>query len=215
MLTTLSSDQIVFPNVNKAFNEPNGLLCAGGNLEVDTLLKAYQQGIFPWFDELPILWWSPDPRMVLLSESLHLSRSMKKWLKQSTFHITWDVCFDRVVQKCADSRQEGTWITEDMQAAYNRLHQAGYAHSIEIWDDRELVGGLYGPALGHVFFGESMFSKKDNASKMALWALAHSKYRLIDCQFHTPHLEAMGAHLMTRSHYLACLEKELAYDDRI
>ncbi len=204
------SNPVTFPCVEKSLKEPNGLLCAGGNLQIPALLAAYQRGIFPWFNEYPILWWSPDPRMVLFSEELHLSKSMKKWLKRSHFHTTWNTCFESVVEQCSTARQEGTWITEEMKQAYLKLHQAGFSHSIEVWEDEELVGGLYGPALGSIFFGESMFSKKPNASKMALWVLSKSNYRLIDCQFHTPHLEAMGARLISRQDYLTLLEQGIS-----
>lgn len=191
--------------------EPEGLLCAGGNLNVSTLLTAYKRGIFPWYSEgQPLLWWSPDPRMVLFPENIHISTSMKKWLKKTALTFTWNTCFARIVEESANLRQDGTWITPKMKQAYIHLHQAGFAQSIEIWEDKQLVGGLYGPTIGQFFFGESMFSRVPNASKMALILLARSqKFKIIDCQFHTPHLESMGATLIPRKTYLLLLKKWL------
>lgn len=199
-----------FPPVEHALNEPDGLLCAGGNLSVDTLASAYRQGIFPWFsDDQPILWWSPDPRMILTPGTLRISKSMQKLLRQQRngkrFKLTANQSFAEVIQACAEIRQEqeGTWITEDMQSAYIDFHQAGYAHSIEVWLDNSLVGGLYGIAMGRVFFGESMFSRESNTSKLALIALLQTElFDVVDCQVHTKHLESLGAHLLPRISFI-------------
>ena len=198
-----------FPSVEHALKEPDGLLCAGGNLSVSTLVSAYQQGIFPWFsDGQPILWWSPDPRMILTPEALRISKSMRKLLRQqrngARFQLTVDRAFSKVIQACAAIRQrrEGTWITDDMQSAYIAFHQAGYAHSVEVWLDDSLVGGLYGIAMGRVFFGESMFSRESNTSKLALIKLVQTElFDIVDCQVHTPHLESLGAYLLPRKSF--------------
>ena len=196
-----------FPPVNKICKTHEGILCAGGNLEITTLLDAYSKGIFPWYNKGdPILWWSPDSRMVLMPENIHISSSMKKWLKKTTFTIKTDTDFSATINACANYRDEGTWIHDDMITAYTKLHHAGFAHSIEIWNEEELCGGLYGVALGKAFFGESMFSRTTNASKMALIYLAQcGLYNIIDCQNHTYHLESMGAKLITREDYLKLL----------
>ncbi len=209
MLNWLDKNTPSFPEPATALRKPEGLLCAGGNLDVETLLKAYQQGIFPWFNEdQPILWWSPDPRMVLFPSHLHISTSMKKWLKKSLFTLTWNNAFESVVCACAHHRSDGTWITDEMIDAYVQLHKQGCAQSVEIWDKNELVGGLYGPFIGEVFFGESMFSLVTNASKMALINLAQSNhFKLIDCQFQTAHLQSLGAGLISREQYLKYLKK--------
>ena len=199
-----------FPPVEHALKEPDGLLCAGGNLSVDTLASAYRQGIFPWFsDDQPILWWSPDPRMMLTPETLRISKSMRKLLRQQRngerFRLTANQSFAEVIQACAEIRQkhEGTWITEDMQSAYIDLYRAGYAHSIEVWSDDSLVGGLYGVAMGRVFFGESMFSRESNTSKLALILLLQTAlFDVVDCQVHTHHLESLGAQLVSRKSFI-------------
>ena len=195
-----------FPPVEHALTEPDGLLCAGGNLCADTLIRAYQHGIFPWFsDGQPILWWSPDPRMILTLEDLHISKSMRKLMRQQRYQLTANRAFPEVIKTCAESRHahEGTWITDDMQSAYINLHKAGYACSIEVWFEGELVGGLYGVAMGRVFFGESMFSREPNTSKLALIALMQSaRFDLVDCQVHTPHLESLGAQLIPRISFI-------------
>ncbi len=199
-----------FPPVEHALKEPDGLLCAGGNLSVDTLASAYRQGIFPWFsDGQPILWWSPDPRMILTPETLRVSKSMRKLLRQQRngkqFQLTANHAFTKVIQACAEIREEheGTWITDDMQTAYMDFHKAGYAHSIEVWLDDSLVGGLYGIAMGRVFFGESMFSRESNTSKLALISLLQTElFDVVDCQVHTPHLESLGAHLIPRNAFI-------------
>ena len=187
-----------FPETSSALKEPNGLLAAGGALSIDWLLAAYRQGIFPWFsDDEPILWWTPAPRTVLLPDSFHLSKSLRKLIRQKTYRITQNLAFSSVIRHCAEMRddQSGTWIIDPMINAYLAMHQAGYAHSIECWnDDDQLVGGLYGISLGRVFFGESMFSRVNNASKLCLHHLAHSgSYEIIDCQMTTAHLMSLGA----------------------
>ncbi len=195
-----------FPSTKEALEEPNGLLAAGGLLTTPWLLKAYQSGIFPWFsDNEPLLWWSPAPRTVLFPEDLHISRSFRKFLIKTNFKITINQCFTEVIKNCSAPRKETneTWICEDMIAAYSNLHTEGYAHSIECWDtNNALIGGLYGVAIGEVFFGESMFSKADNASKCCLKALVDSdKYKMIDCQMSTSHLVSLGAQDISRDKF--------------
>ena len=198
-----------FPDTNTALDDPNGLLAVGGALTVKSILKAYTKGIFPWFSEnQPILWWSPSPRMILDPSDIHCSRSLRKLSRKKLFTITVDTAFEEVIDHCADIErpdQEGTWITEDMREAYVALYNKGYAHSIEAWQDSHLVGGLYGIALGGVFFGESMFSLVSGASKMAFATLAQQlkawQFTLIDCQIHTPYLESFGAREVERSQF--------------
>lgn len=197
---------------------PQGLIAAGGDLSRDRLLCAYRQGIFPWnaHDE-PLLWWSPDPRMVLFPDELRVTRSLAKTARQPHWDIRWDQNFSAVIRACAHmprSGQNGTWITPAMQEAYEDLFDAGFAHCIEVWREEMLVGGLYGVALGGVFFGESMFSRVRDASKLALLHLcAHLQQQhvgLIDCQMYTPHLASLGARLISRRHFRALLERYLA-----
>ncbi len=202
-----------FPPLASALREPDGLLAAGGDLAPERLLRAYRQGIFPWFGPgEPILWWSPDPRAVIYPEHLHVSRRLARTLRQGRFAISYDTCFSRVVEACAAPRAEsrGTWITPRMQAAYARLHALGHAHSIEVWHDRSLVGGLYGVALGRVFFGESMFSRERDASKVALAHLCarlrHLGIGLLDCQVVSEHLSRMGAVQLPRDRFVALLD---------
>ena len=198
-----------FPPIEQALKDPNGLLAAGGDLSVPRLLKAYTLGIFPWFDEeQPILWWSPDPRAVLFPQDLHISRSLHKTLRSRRFTVTFDRAFEAVISNCSLPRRgsQGTWITEDIISAYVALHQRGYAHSVECWNaDGELVGGLYGIALGRLFFGESMFSRATDASKVAFVHLVEQLkewgFPLIDCQVMNPHLASLGAGLMPRSEF--------------
>ena len=197
-----------FPPLEAAEDEPNGLLAVGGDLSTPRLLNAYRHGIFPWFSEgQPILWWSPNPRMVLFPDRLRVSRSLKKALRNKPFEITFDSRFDAVIRACSRPRKgdPGTWITPEMQGAYSRLHTQGHAHSVEVWQQGQLVGGLYGIALGRVFFGESMFSRVTNASKIALTALCSSALdwgiELIDCQVYTDHLLSMGAEEITRENF--------------
>lgn len=208
MLTWLQRDSLQFPPLAKAMREPNGLLAAGGDLSADRLISAYRHGCFPWFqDGQPILWWSPDPRTVLLPNELHVSRSLAKLLRQQRYRVSFDQDFAAVISACAGPRSyaDGTWITQGMQDAYLQLHQRGIAHSVEVWLDDELVGGLYGLAMGQLFFGESMFSRTDNASKVGFATLATHLVKwgfvLIDCQMPTSHLQSLGAYAIPRSEY--------------
>ena len=201
-------EHLVFPDPELA--EPEGLLAVGGDLSAGRLLLAYSEGVFPWYsDDTPILWYSPHRRFVLFPDELYISSSMKRLINSGRFKVTFDTCFADVIEACSSvSRkdQDGTWITREMKAAYINLHQLGHAHSIEVWQDDELVGGMYGVAVGDVFCGESMFSNVSNASKMALISLIKSgKYKLLDCQVHTDHLESMGARMISRKEYMAML----------
>ena len=200
----------LFPPTSQALREPNGLLAVGGDLQPETLISAYAQGIFPWYNEgEDILWWSPDPRLVLRSAKVRISRSMRKALKTSDWTLSYDDDFNAVIHHCAcvdrGGRETGTWITEAMQDAYLRLHKLGVAHSVEVREHGHLVGGLYGVLLGNMFFGESMFSLQTNASKVALIALSRACYNsdieLIDCQVENPHLLSLGADLMSREDF--------------
>lgn len=189
-----------FPDVSLAEREPNGLLAVGGDLSPQRLINAYLQGIFPWFSEgEPILWWSPDPRTVLFPESIKISRSLRKTLKKQLYSVTFDRDFEAVIRACAEPRDSspGTWLLPEMIQAYHRQHELGLAHSVEVWQDAELVGGLYGMALGGVFFGESMFSRLSDTSKIALVHLSRTLqewgYKMIDCQVYTQHLASLGA----------------------
>ena len=205
-------DYLAFPSVENS-NE-DGLLAHGGDLEVSTLVSAYAQGIFPWFnDDQPILWWSPDPRMVLYPENVKISRSLRKTIRQNRFDIRCNTQFERIISNCAlrgapslEEVTEETWITESVHTAYQQLHAEGYAHSIEVYEDNQLVGGLYGLALGDVFFGESMFSLVSNASKVALSALCaylgEQNFKVIDCQVSSDHLFSMGAEEITRVDFI-------------
>jgi leucyl/phenylalanyl-tRNA--protein transferase len=209
MIPILGSDpESSFPPVEQALEYPQGLLAAGGDLSPARLIKAYQHGIFPWYSEdQPILWWSPAPRCVIYPSDVHVSRRLRRHYNQGRFSLTADLEFDRVIKACAEPRvqQEGTWITHDMTMAYNRLHQMGVAHSVEVWADNELAGGIYGLALGRIFFGESMFSRTQDASKIALVALCHQlrqwKFTLMDCQITNPHLVSMGAIEISRGEF--------------
>ena len=199
-----------FPEVECALQHPNGLLAVGGDLSSERLLHAYRQGIFPWFSEgQPILWWAPDPRAVLLPGGIRISRSLRKTLRQDCFTLSADAAFAEVIRQCAAPRDagDGTWITPHMIDAYRRLHALGHARSIEVWQDTNLVGGLYGVALGRVFFGESMFSRARDASKTALVALTRLGYRLIDCQLPNAHLMSLGAQNVPRRWFNACLDR--------
>lgn len=196
----LDEHGIEFPPLDSALEDPNGLIAAGGDLSAARLVEAYRRGIFPWFDEgQPILWWSPNPRTVLFPERIHISRSMRKLLKKQTFEVTADQAFTEVIDYCAQLREDtsGTWITPEMMDAYCELHRQGVAHSIEVWQQGELVGGLYGIGLGRLFFGESMFSLASNASKIAFIHLAKQcqswQFGLIDCQMASDHLFSLGA----------------------
>lgn len=211
-----------FPPVAAALREPDGLLAAGGDLSLERLLDAYAHGIFPWFSPgEPILWWSPDPRMVLLPEAFKISRSLAKRLKRPDYEIRVDCAFAEVVRACAAPRagQSGTWIGPAMQAAYGRLHEAGYAHSVETWLDGRLVGGLYGVALGRAFFGESMFTRIADGSKLALAHLVRQLQRwgfgLVDCQMVTGHLASLGARPLPRAEFSASLNELAAQPGRV
>ena len=201
-----------FPPLELALAEPNGLLAAGGDLSTERLLEAYRQGVFPWFNAgEPILWWSPDPRMVLFPDEFKVSRSLRRRLRRDDYAIRVDTAFEAVMRACAEPRagQDGTWISEAMIAAYGRLHAAGHAHSVETWIDGELVGGLYGIALGRAFFGESMFTRVTDGSKLALAHLVAQlkrwQYGLIDCQMVTGHLASLGARPIPRGVFSARL----------
>jgi leucyl/phenylalanyl-tRNA--protein transferase len=201
-----------FPNPERALTEPDGLLAVGGSLSPARLLRAYRQGIFPWYsDGQPILWWSPDPRTVLFPKHIKISRSLRKTLKKGLFSVTMDKNFADVVESCSEPRQGqvGTWITTDIQAAYTQLHRLGYAHSVEVWHKDYLVGGLYGIAIGRVFYCESMFSRMNDASKVALVHLCRylerCQFALIDCQMHTSHLISLGAKNIPRRNFLTLL----------
>jgi leucyl/phenylalanyl-tRNA--protein transferase len=198
-----------FPPVETALTDPDGLLCAGGDLSPARLLEAYRRGIFPWFSEgQPILWWSPDPRTVLYPAEFKVSRSLAKTIRNRGFAVSVDRAFAEVMANCADERlrPEGTWISPQMRAAYQRLHELGLAHSYETWDGGRLVGGLYGVELGQAFFGESMFSMERDASKVALAALVRAMNgrngRLIDCQVASAHLESLGARSIPRRQFV-------------
>ena len=202
-------DRPIFPNPELA--EPDGLLAIGGDLSTERLLLAYRSGIFPWYsDETPILWYAPHERFVLYRDELNISSSMKRFLREDPFKITMDTCFEKVIEACSiveREGQDGTWITDDMKNAYINMHREGYARSIEVWQQDELVGGMYGVPIGNIFCGESMFSKVSNASKAALIHLCQSGlYNLIDCQVYTDHLASMGAHMISQKDYMALLQ---------
>ncbi|HRH82102.1 MAG TPA: leucyl/phenylalanyl-tRNA--protein transferase [Thiobacillaceae bacterium] len=201
-----------FPPLSQALAEPNGLLAAGGDLSAPRLLAAYRRGIFPWFNPgEPVLWWSPDPRMVLFPDEFKLSRSLKKTLRRADHEVRTDTAFQEVMRACAEPRQghSGSWITADMLAAYTRLFTAGHAHSVETWRQGRLVGGLYGVAVGCAFYGESMFARETDASKIALAHLVAQlrrwDYGLIDCQMHTRHLASLGAREIPRGRFVSLL----------
>ncbi len=209
-----------FPDIGLALKDPDGLLAVGGKLSTKRLLNAYRQGIFPWYsDDQPVLWWSPNPRLVLFPDKLHISRSLAKLIRRQVFDISFDQAFDRVIEACAASRrdQEGTWITAEMKTAYQALHQQGVAHSVEAWQNGELVGGLYGLGIGRAFFGESMFTRVSNASKVAFAALVRRlrrhQYQLIDCQVTTGHLLSLGAEEIPRARFAELLHQACRHDD--
>ena len=215
-------DEQPFPDPEHALREPDGLLAIGGSLNPGRLLRAYRQGIFPWYcSGQPILWWSPDPRTVLFPERIRISRSLRKVIRKNRFRITTDTCFATVMERCSEPRGQdpGTWITPEMHAAYRHLHHLGHAHCVETWQDEHLVGGLYGVAIGRVFFGESMFSRVSNASKIALVALVEQlrrwEFALIDCQMHTEHLARMGARRIPRPGFTRLLRRSCDFPGRI
>ncbi|ODM25004.1 leucyl/phenylalanyl-tRNA--protein transferase [Acetivibrio mesophilus] len=208
------SKELIFPHPSLA-NE-DGILAVGGDLSCERLLLAYRNGIFPWFTEDdPILWWSPDPRCVLFPKDIKISKSMKKFLRKQLYEVTFDTCFKDVITMCAELRRDNTWITSDIIDSYCKLHNLGFAHSIETWHEGALVGGLYGVSLGKCFFGESMFSVMENASKTALITLSQKleekDFLLIDCQVHSKHLESLGAVNIDRDKFLKYLERGLAH----
>ncbi|MBV1914847.1 MAG: leucyl/phenylalanyl-tRNA--protein transferase [Pseudomonadales bacterium] len=205
-----------FPPVTTALDEPNGLLAAGGDLSPERIQSAYQQGIFPWFEQdQPILWWSPNPRSVIYTDQFKPSRSLLKTIRKNRYQITFDRAFDEVINACAEPRagQADTWITADMISAYNQLHKLGIAHSIESWSDDQLVGGLYGLSIGQVFFGESMFSRSTDASKVAFATMVNWLkswgYSLIDCQVSNPHLSSLGAVELPREQFIKELSQRV------
>ncbi|WP_120995319.1 leucyl/phenylalanyl-tRNA--protein transferase [Stutzerimonas urumqiensis] len=216
MLNWLPRDRYLFPPLEAALKKPNGLLAAGGDLSPGRLVAAYRHGCFPWFQEgQPPLWWSPDPRMVLYPSELHVSRSLRKTMRRGQFEVSFDRCFRNVIEACARPRlyAEGTWITSAMQDAYVTLHEQGIAHSVEVWQDERLVGGLYGLSMGRLFFGESMFSTVTDASKVGFVTLVERlkewEFELIDCQMHTGHLASLGARPIARAQFRQCLERGL------
>ena len=208
--------EILFPYPELA--DEDGLLVVGGDLSPERVLLAYQNGIFPWYSsDSPILWWSPDPRFVLFPEKLKVSSSMKKFLKKTGYKVTFDTAFKDVISSCASMREEsGTWITAEMQNAYCRLHELNLAHSVEVWENDELVGGLYGVSIGRCFFGESMFSKKSNSSKTGFITLVNflkeKGFLIIDCQVHTNYLESLGAEHIPRKEFLKIIKNGFEFE---
>jgi leucyl/phenylalanyl-tRNA--protein transferase len=203
-----------FPDVELAETEPNGLLAVGGDLTPERLINAYRHGIFPWYSEdEPILWWSPDPRTVLYPENFKITRSLRKTLKKGLFHVSFDHAFKQVIRACSEPRRDspGTWLLPEMIEAYLQLHELGIAHSVETWQDDRLVGGLYGVALGGVFYGESMFSRVSDSSKVALAHLCSllidMDFHLVDCQVYTDHLISLGAEEISRARFCLHLEE--------
>ena len=219
----LSDEQLdVFPDVELALTDPDGLLAVGGDLSTKRLLAAYAKGIFPWYsDDQPIMWWSPDPRSILKLDDFKISRSLNKTLKKNIFHVTMDTAFNDVIRACAKTRKDGfgTWITAEMLDAYCELHRLGYAHSVECWFEQKLVGGLYGLSLGHAFFGESMFTLKTDASKVALAFLVKQlkqwQFDFIDAQVSSEHMTRLGAKEIPRSQFIHELQHTLQYSSRI
>lgn len=202
-----------FPPLRNALRDPNGLLAVGGCLSSERLINAYQHGVFPWFSgDEPILWWSPNPRLVLFPEKLQISKRLSKTIRQNKFNLTVNQNFDSVISKCAELRAnaEGTWISEEIKLAYSKLHREGVAHSFEAWQHGKLVGGLYGIALGKVFFGESMFHTVSDASKVAfaycVESLKAQNFQLIDCQVHSEHLVSLGAEEILRDEFSKLLK---------
>lgn len=214
----LTSSLIYFPHPNSA-NE-DGLLAVGGDLNPDRLLLAYQCGIFPWYNEDPILWWFTHPRCVLFPSKIKVAKSMNSYFNQKKFKVSYNCCFEQVIRNCQSTdrpEQEGTWINNDIIASYTELHKQGYAHSVEVWSDKELVGGLYGIAIGKIFYGESMFSFANNASKFGFISLVRllqlKKFKLIDCQQETQHLKSMGAELISKDSFWRYLKNNMLEQD--
>lgn len=215
-LTLLDETCVAFPPTSQALTEPDGLLALGGRLTPEWLLTAYRQGIFPWYSEdQPVLWWSPSPRCVVFPDQIRFSRSLRKTIRRGHFQVTFDRDFAGVIDGCAGPRADGsgTWITEEMRSAYILMHQLGHAHSVEVWQDSALVGGLYGIAIGRVFFGESMFHRATDASKVAFACLVRQLQawgcRLMDCQVSNPHLMSLGATEIPREDFEAALAREV------
>jgi len=213
------AEAVPFPEPETA--DAHGLLAYGGDLRPERLLSAYARGIFPWYDEDPILWFSPDPRMVLVPSELRVNRSLAKNLRRGRYEVRFDTAFEDVIERCAEAPrpgQDGTWITDDMRAAYGELHRLGFAHSCESWQDGRLVGGIYGVSLGAAFFGESMFSEASDASKVAFVTLVRQletwEFHFLDCQVHTDLTESLGATEWPRSDFLAALARALTYPTR-
>lgn len=210
-LPQLDPVRLWFPPVEGALDQPNGLLAFGGDLRPDRLLAAYRRGIFPWYDEPPILWWSPDPRAVIYPDTLHISRSLRKTLRRSTFTVSMDRAFPQVMAGCAE--RDSTWITRDMQRAYALMFELGRSHSVEVWRDDRLVGGLYGMAIGRVFYGESMFSRETDASKVALVYLCGQlqawDFKVIDCQVGNDHTRSLGATDISRNKFCRLLSENI------
>lgn len=210
----MGNSMITFPDPSHA--DHDGLLAAGGDLQPQTLLAAYSKGIFPWYaEDQPILWWAPDPRMVLFPSEFHCSKRLARRLRQDIYRISFDEGFDTVIQACAETPRQGengTWIFPEMIAAYNRMHVLGHAHSVEVWQGDDLVGGLYGVLLNQTFFAESMFSTAVDASKVALASLCEraleENWKLIDCQFHTGHLKSLGAREISRNNFMKLINDE-------
>jgi leucyl/phenylalanyl-tRNA--protein transferase len=206
-------DELVFPSAESS--SPRGIVAIGGDLSPDRLMLAYRSGIFPWFNEHdPLLWWSLDPRMVIYPDKLKVSKSMRSLFNKERFKVTYNQCFQRVIEACSNVRREGqagTWITKDMRNAYTRLHLLGCAYSVEVWDEEELVGGLYGVKIGSIFSGESMFSLKSNASKYGFISFVRKAknegLKLIDCQQESDHLRSLGGECISRKEYLTLLQK--------
>lgn len=212
-LFQIPPNELIFPPLHQA--EPDGLLAIGGDLSMERLLLAYRSGIFPWYDRKPIHWWSPDPRFILFPAELKISNSMKQLLRKSPFRISFNEDFAGVISNCGSIEregQDGTWITKEMKAAYLRLHKAGYAISVECWQDETLVGGLYGVKIGKCFFGESMFAKVSNASKAAFITFIQQYEQdlaIVDCQLHTHHLASLGARFISRISFGDILQRNL------
>lgn len=210
----LDTDKLDFPSVENALEDPNGLLAVGGDLSKERILAAYRRGIFPWYEESqPILWWSPQPRTILYPEQIYVNRSLRKALRRGDYSVSFDMAFNAVLDGCAalSPKRPGTWITDDMRAAYLSLHNDGWAHSVEVWRDDILIGGLYGMGIGKLFFGESMFSREANASKIALVHLCGQLqewgYPLIDCQVGNDYLDSMGAQEINRDKFRQYLDQ--------
>lgn len=219
MPVEISYPSFQFPDLDQA--DESGLLAMGGDLSIERLKLAYSKGIFPWYQKgMPILWWSPDPRMVLFPEKIIISHSLKQSIKKQQFTVTIDKAFEQVIKNCSETPRKGengTWITREMKMAYTNLHKAGYAHSAEAWLDGELVGGLYGVAIGKVYFGESMFHHVSNASKVAFYHLVEKlsswNFKIIDAQVYTNHLESLGGEMIPRSQYIHIIESALLIED--